>query len=149
MQIDEQAGRRYGSLLHMAQNGQFGLSVRVLGFLALAPDNMHTSAAIAESLHTSPVMVRRVFSALHKAGFIVQRKGPQGGAKLKIAAKSIGLGDVFAVSAGNWPITGEKTVDAILKRTRDDAVSAMNETSLASLAKKLKKGVAKVETPKE
>ena len=123
----------------MAQNGRFGLSVRVLGFLALAPESMHTSAAIAESLKTSPVMVRRVFSVLHKAGFIVQRKGPQGGARLKLAAKSIGLGDVFAATAGPWPTTSEKAVDAVLKRIRQDAVKAMNETSVASLAKKLKK----------
>ena len=123
----------------MAQNGRFGLSVRVLAFLALAPDSMHTSAAIAESLHTSPVMVRRVFSALHKAGFIVQRKGPQGGAKLKIAAKAIGIGDVFAATSGLWAATSDKNIDAILKRTCEDAVAAMNETSIGSLAKKLKK----------
>ena len=83
--------------------------------------------------------IRRVFSALHKAGFIVQRKGPQGGAKLKLPAKSIGLGDVFAATAGGWPTTTEKAVDAVLKRIREDAVKAMNETSVASLAKKLKK----------
>jgi DNA-binding IscR family transcriptional regulator len=123
----------------MAQNGRFGLSVRVLAVLALAPETMHTSAAIAETLKTSPVMVRRVFSALHKAGFIVQRKGPQGGAKLKVAAKSIGLGDVFAAAAGAWPTAGDKGVDAVLKRVRDDAVAAMNETTVGSLTKKLKK----------
>jgi DNA-binding IscR family transcriptional regulator len=123
----------------MAQNGRFGLSVRVLAVLALAPETMHTSAAIAETLKTSPVMVRRVFSALHKAGFIVQRKGPQGGAKLKAAAKSIGLGDVFAAAGGAWPAAGDKAVDAVLKRVRDDAVAAMNETTVGSLMKKLKK----------
>ncbi len=123
----------------MAQNGRFGLSVRVLAYLALTPDTMHTSAAIAESLGTSPVMVRRVFSALHQAGFIVQRKGPQGGAKLKAAAKSIGLGDVYAAVAGDWPSTKEKAVDAMLKRVREDAVAAMNDTSIAAVAKKLKK----------
>ena len=129
----------YGSLLNMAQNSRFGLSVRVLAVLALAPETMHTSAAIAETLKTSPVMVRRVFSALHKAGFIVQRKGPQGGAKLKVAAKSIGLGDVFAAASGVWPATGDKPVDALLKRVRDDAVAAMNDTTVGSLTKKLKK----------
>lgn len=84
-------------------------------------------------------MVRRVFSALHKAGFIVQRKGPQGGAKLKQPAKSIGLGDVFSATAGVWPATGEKPVDAVMKKIREDAVKAMNETTIASLAKKLKR----------
>lgn len=123
----------------MAQNQKFGLSVRVLAFLALSPDSMHTSAAIAESLHTNPVMVRRVFAELHTAGFITQRKGPQGGARLKLAAKSIGLGDVYAAVAGTWPLTGEKPVDSMLKRIREDAVAAMNETSVAILAKKIKK----------
>jgi DNA-binding IscR family transcriptional regulator len=126
----------------MAQNGRFGLSVRVLAFLALAPESMHTSAAIAAALHTSPVMVRRVFSALHNAGFIVQRKGPQGGAKLKIPAKAIGLGDIFSASNGDWPATGDKHIDAIVKRSREDAVAAMNDTTVANLVRKLKKSAA-------
>lgn len=123
----------------MAQNGRFGLSVRVLGVLAGAPEAMHTSAAIAEALGTSPVMVRRVFASLHTAGFIVQRKGPQGGAKLKISAKAIGLGDVYHSAGEGWPATGDKAVDTVLKRVREDAITAMNETTLATLAKKLKK----------
>ena len=124
----------------MAQSGRFGLSVRVLGVLALEPEKMHTSATIAETLKTSPVMVRRVFGALNKAGLIVQRKGPSGGAKLKLAAKAIGIGDVFRASAGGWPDTGEKAVDGLLKRVQDDAVKAMNETTVAGLLKRLKKG---------
>ncbi len=127
----------------MAQNGRFGLSVRILATLALTPDTMQTSAALAETLHTSPVMVRRLFSALHKAGFLVQRKGPQGGAKLKTSAKTIGLGDVYAAVAGDWPATREKPVDAALDRLRADAIAAMNETSLSALAKKIRKGAAR------
>jgi len=123
----------------MAQNGRFGLSVRVLTFLAQTPDEMQTSAAIAEALKTSPVMVRRVFSALHTGGFLTQRKGPAGGAKLKLAAKAIGLGDVYEVVGGEWPATGEKTIDATMKRVRQDAVTAMNETSIASVLKRSKK----------
>ena len=87
----------------MAQSGRFGLSVRVLGVLAAEPEAMLTSAVIAERLKTSPVMVRRVFGTLSKAGLIVQRKGPSGGAKLKVAAREIGLGDVFLASgAAGW-----------------------------------------------
>ena len=125
----------------MAQNGQFGLSVRILATLALTPDSMQTSAALAETLHTSPVMVRRLFSALHKAGFLVQRKGPQGGAKLKTSAKTIGLGDIYAAVSGDWPLTKEKSVDEALKRVRADAIAAMNETSLAALTKRVRKTV--------
>jgi DNA-binding IscR family transcriptional regulator len=123
----------------MAQNARFGLSIRVLTLLAHTPDSMATSASIAESLNTSPVMVRRIFASLHHAGFIVQRKGPQGGAKLKVAPKSIGVGDVFAAVAELWPSVGEKGTDAALKRVREDAIAAMNETSIAALVKKMKK----------
>jgi DNA-binding IscR family transcriptional regulator len=123
----------------MAQSGRFGLSLRVLAHLAQASDRMHTSAAIAAALKTSPVMVRRIFPPLHKAGFIVQRKGPQGGAQLKAAPKTIGFGDVFAAVGGAWPSAGEKAADGLLQRTRTDAIFAMNETTIASLIKRMKK----------
>ena len=124
----------------MAQNGRFALSLRVLAHLALAPESMHTSAEIAAALKTSPVMVRRVFPALHKAGFIFQRKGPQGGAQLKASAKAIGFGDVFAAAGGLWPISGDNVTDAMLQRARADAIEAMNETTIAAVVKKRKKG---------
>ena len=114
--------------------------MRLLARLAEAPDKLHTSAALAESLGTGPVMVRRLFPALHKAGFIVQHKGPGGGAKLKVSAKAIGLGDVMAASERGSVHTGDKPVDSVLKRAHGDAVKAMNETSIASVVKKMKKG---------
>jgi DNA-binding IscR family transcriptional regulator len=123
----------------MAHNGRFGLSLRVLAVLAAEPEAHHTSAAIGETLSESPVMVRRIFLLLHKAGLITQRKGPQGGARLKVAAKSIGLGDLYTAVAEDWLNTGDKATDAALKKARQQAIEALNETSLASLVKKLKK----------
>ena len=123
----------------MAQNGKFGLSLRVLAFLAKAPAGMHTSAVIAAALQTSPVMVRRVFAPLHDAGFITQRKGPQGGAQLKESPKSIGFGDVYAALGGGWPGCGDKAADALLAKSRLHVVEAMNETTIAALVKKQKK----------
>jgi len=116
------------------------LGVRVLSVLAEQQDGMLTSAEIADTLHESAVMVRRSFLLLHKAGLIVQRKGPNGGAKLKISPKQIGLGDVFAATAGDWLSIEDKTIETLLKRVRNDAVEAMNEHSLAGVVKRLKKG---------
>jgi DNA-binding IscR family transcriptional regulator len=124
----------------MAQNARFALSLRVLAVLASEPDAMHTSAAIAEALKESAVMVRRTFLLLHKAGLIEQRKGPNGGARLKIPAKQIGLGDVFAATAGEWLAVEDKAVSTLLKKVRGDAVAAMNEHSLAGVVKRWKKG---------
>lgn len=114
--------------------------MRVLTVLAEEPEAMRTSADIAEKLGESAVMVRRAFLLLHKAGLVVQRKGPHGGAKLKLAAKQIGLGDVFEATAGEWMVSGDKLADTLMKRVRKDAVDAMNETSLAQVVKKMKKG---------
>jgi DNA-binding IscR family transcriptional regulator len=124
----------------MAQSERFQLSVRVLAVLAGEPDAMHTSAAIAEALKESAVMVRRTFLLLHKAGLIVQKKGPHGGAKLKVSPKQIGLGDVFEASAGDWLSVDDKAVTGLMKKVRGDAVAAMNEHSLAGVVKRLKKG---------
>jgi len=127
------------SFLSMAQSGRFQLSVRVLAVLASEPDAMHTSAAIAEALKESAVMVRRAFLLLHKAGLIEQKKGPHGGAKLKIPTKQIGLGDVFEATAGDWLSIEDKAVSLWIKKVRADAVKAMNEHSLAGVVKRLKK----------
>ncbi len=100
---------------------------------------MHTSAVIAEELGESAVMVRRAFLLLHKAGLIEQRKGPNGGAKLKIPAKQIGLGDVFVATEGEWMTLDDTAVAAMMKKVRGDAVAAMNEHSLAGVVKRMKK----------
>jgi DNA-binding IscR family transcriptional regulator len=124
----------------MAQSGRFQLSVRVLTILAEGPDAMHTSAAIAEALDESAVMVRRTFLLLHKAGLIEQRKGPNGGAKLKVPAKQIGLGDVFVATEGEWLTLDDKAVASLMKKVRGDAIAAMNDHSVASVVKRIKKG---------
>jgi DNA-binding IscR family transcriptional regulator len=113
--------------------------VRVLTVLASEPDAMHTSAAIAEALKESAVMVRRTFLLLHKAGLIVQKKGPHGGAKLKISPKQIGLGDLFEATAGDWLSLEDQAVATWIKKVRGDAVAAMNEHSLAGIVKRMKK----------
>ena len=107
--------------------------------LAEKPEGMLTSAEIAGTLKESAVMVRRSFLMLHKAGLIVQRKGPHGGAKLKISPKQIGLGDVFQATAGEWLNVEDKAVAGLMKKVRADAVEAMNEHSLAGVVKRLKK----------
>jgi DNA-binding IscR family transcriptional regulator len=100
---------------------------------------MVTSSEIASSLNESAVMVRRSFLLLHKAGLIMQRKGPKGGAKLKLPPKQIGLGDVFSATSGDWLSVEDKAVSSLLKKVRTDAIDAMNEHSLAGVVKRLRK----------
>ncbi len=100
---------------------------------------MHTSAAIAEKLTESAVMVRRCFLLLHKKGLIEQRKGPHGGAKLKVPAKQIGLGDVYVATEDDWLVLDDPTIAGLLKRVRAEGLTAMNETTLAQMLKRIKK----------
>jgi DNA-binding IscR family transcriptional regulator len=107
---------------------------------------MHTSAAIAEELSESAVMVRRCFLLLQKGGLIEQRKGPHGGARLKIPAKQIGLGDVYLATEGDWLVLGDPTIAGLLKRVRAEGVLAMNETTLAQMVKRMRKNGAPAAT---
>jgi DNA-binding IscR family transcriptional regulator len=123
----------------MAQSSRFALSLKILTLLASDPDSRHTSAAIAEQLTESAVMVRRCFLLLHKKGLIDQRKGPNGGARLKLPAKQIGLGDIYLTTEEGWLILDDPALVAPLKRARTEALNTLNETTLAQLLKRLKK----------
>jgi DNA-binding IscR family transcriptional regulator len=123
----------------MAQSGRFGLSLRILTVLASEPGSMHTSAAIADTLTESAVMVRRCFLLLHKKGLIEQRKGPHGGARLKLPPKQIGLGDVYVATEGDWLVLDDPAISGLLKRVRAEGVTAMNDTTLAQILKRIRK----------
>ncbi len=84
-------------------------------------------------------MVRRCFLLLHKKGLIEQRKGPHGGARLKLAPKQIGLGDIYLATEGDWLVLDDPTIAGLLKRVREEGLVAMNETTLAQILKRIKK----------
>ena len=84
-------------------------------------------------------MVRRCFLLLHKKGLIEQRKGPHGGAKLKLPAKQIGLGDVYVATEDDWLVLDDPTIGGLLKRVRAEGLGAMNETTLAQMLKRINK----------
>jgi DNA-binding IscR family transcriptional regulator len=133
----------------MAQSGRFGLSLRILTVLATEPTTMHTSAAIAEQLTESAVMVRRCFLLLQKKGLIEQRKGPNGGAKLKLPAKQIGVGDVYVATEDDWLTIDDPAMAASLKRVRAEGLTAMNETTLAQMLKRIHKHAAAAKSTDE
>jgi DNA-binding IscR family transcriptional regulator len=123
----------------LAQSGRFSLILRILAVLAEAPDVLHTSIAIAEELSESAVVVRRYFVLLQQNGLIEQRRGRNGGAKLKVTPQQIGVGDVYLAAEGDWLSLGEPSISTLFKRIRAESISAMNETSLAQILKHMHK----------
>lgn len=78
----------------MKQNEQFSVAVHALLYLTLKPNEPVSSTAIAESVNTNPVVIRRILGNLQKAGLVQMKRG-NGGAMLKMPAKDITLLHVY------------------------------------------------------
>ena len=73
----------------MAANSKFAVAVHALAVIAHHDEQRHTSRAIAGSISTNPVVIRRLLSQLAKAGIVESTHGAKGGFTLaKPAAKS-------------------------------------------------------------
>ncbi|HEX2204700.1 MAG TPA: Rrf2 family transcriptional regulator [Longimicrobium sp.] len=82
-------------------NSRFAVAVHILTLLAEAGGEPLTSERIAGSVNTNPSLVRRLLSALARAGLTTARHGAGGGALLAKAPGAVTLGDVYrAVDGG-------------------------------------------------
>jgi Rrf2 family protein len=84
---------------------RFTMAVHALGMLACEgerhPGGSLTSEAIAKSVNTNPVVVRRVLSDLRRAGLVRTRRGVGGGVVLAKPASKITLCAIWeALSEG-------------------------------------------------
>jgi Rrf2 family protein len=78
----------------MAGNTSFAVALHALAVLAYR-GSLTTSEAIAASIDTNPVVVRRTMAKLVKAGLAVSTAGKHGGFALARPARSIKLADVL------------------------------------------------------
>ena len=79
----------------MAQSTRFPVAVHILTFLAAHPGQCISSEAIARSIATNPVAVRKILGMLVKAGLVVSLAGSKGGTKLEIDPKELSLLDIY------------------------------------------------------
>lgn len=75
----------------MTKSCRFAVAVHAASILALNDQEPCTSDWIADSVNTNPVVIRRILSALGKAGLVRSIRGSAGGAMLARAAHSITL----------------------------------------------------------
>jgi Rrf2 family protein len=92
-------------LLRFHMTSRFTMAVHALGMLACEggshPGGVLSSAAIARSVRTNPVVVRRVLADLRRAGLVETRRGARGGVALARPPSRITLGCVWeAVNDG-------------------------------------------------
>ncbi len=85
----------------MAANSQFSMAVHVLTVLARHKDEKVKSEAVAGSVNTNPVVIRRLLGQLSQANLVESQTGAAGGTRLARCPKEITLAEVYrAVSCG-------------------------------------------------
>jgi Rrf2 family protein len=92
-------------------NTQFAIAVHVMTMLAGLPRELQTSEAMAASVGTNPVHIRRILASLREAGFVASRPGPHGGWQLLRAPEKTTLADVWRVINGADPVLGVHEAD--------------------------------------
>ena len=80
-------------------NSNFTLAVHSLTLLALQPDRMSSSEAIAESACVHPVRIRKVLSLLRKHGFIQSKEGTGGGFIFTLNPNEVTLWDIYKITS--------------------------------------------------
>lgn len=76
-------------------NQRFSVSIHILTILAASQNAPVTSEAIAASVATNPVVIRRTMSRLRICGLVDSRSGASGGWKLAKPPGQISLCEVF------------------------------------------------------
>lgn len=78
----------------MNTNLRFAISIHALTLLASSPDPL-TSEAIAASVNTNPVVVRRTMASLREHGLVGSKSGLHGGWRLLREPRQIRLCEVY------------------------------------------------------
>lgn len=142
----------------MSQSTRFAVAVHVAVLLAAFDGKPATSAAIARSVNTNPVVVRRVLGSLAAAGLVASERGASGGSRLARPADRMTLRDLYrAVGEGELcPLhdTGRspgcpvaRAIGPVLTGIVEQASAAMenklSETTLADVLNRVKAKAAK------
>jgi len=126
----------------MARNCRFAVAVHVITVLAMNRERPATSDWIASSVNTNAVVVRRILSALSKAGLVKSQRGIAGGSVLAREPEAISLLDLHrAVDELEPPPTHNQTpnaacpVGAHIVPVLIDIISRAEQAKEAELAK--------------
>lgn len=84
----------------MISSSRFAVATHVLLSLSLHPGQRLSSAVLATSVNTNPVVIRRLLGTLQRAGLIATTSGKTGGTELARNAAEITLRDVYEAVGG-------------------------------------------------
>lgn len=76
-------------------NTRFATALHILTLLAKAPDEWLSSDWIAGSIQINPVIVRKELGLLQDRGWVISKKGKEGGSMLGVPSNEISLADIY------------------------------------------------------
>lgn len=79
----------------MTMNTKMASAIQILLYIAYVDDQSRHSAAIANSLKTNPVVVRKLLKLMEQQGLVLLRQGRNGGVELAHAVEDITLAQVY------------------------------------------------------
>lgn len=130
-------------------NTKFATVIHILTLLAKHQDRWLNSDWIAGSLNINPVIVRKELSVLQEQGWVVSRKGKEGGSMLKILSDRITLANIYQL-VKNSDVLGRKNsnpnpqcpIGKDINRRLEALFTETNELVCASLQHKTLKDFA-------
>src|SRR6267154_2588615 len=120
----------------MTANSRMASAVHIMSFVAYAGDEGTTSEAIAKSLQTNPVVVRKILKLLEREGLVALRQGRHGGVGLRRPASGITRDQIYKA------VESESGVFAMRSQVHERCmvVCGMNERTLPVTKKMLGAG---------
>lgn len=88
-------------------NTRFATLIHILTLLAKNPGQWLSSEWIANSIQINPVIVRKELGVLQEKGWVVSKKGKEGGSMLHISSCEISLADIYR-AVKNSNVLGKK-----------------------------------------
>lgn len=88
-------------------NTRFATILHILTLLAKHRDQWLSSDWIAESIHINPVIVRKELSLLQRQGWVISKKGKEGGSMLLVSSCQISLAEIYK-TVKNSNVLGKK-----------------------------------------
>jgi DNA-binding IscR family transcriptional regulator len=90
-------------------NTRFATIIHILTLLAKKPGEWMNSDWIADSININAVIVRKELGILQEHGWVISRKGKDGGSMLNISSDKIALSEIYK-AVKNSDVLGKKNL---------------------------------------
>lgn len=137
----------------MRTSCRFAIAVHVLAVLAYREGDRVTSAALASSVNTNPVIIRRLLLSLQRARLVDTSKGTGAGSRLSRAPARINMAEVYRAVEAEAPFARparkpnaacpvgsciRQTLEGVFKSAQQAMERDLEKTNLADLMSRVK-----------